>query len=112
MLMGEVWATCRGWWPPSGPEIGLSGPVIDSLLVSAFEGPRGGWDYFRVSVALVLSDLNRISPSIKGGLLRITFIAFQVFSWNSVSVLLKTGFPGVYFLLGKFQEWVIDFLKV
>lgn len=30
-------------------------------------------------VAPVLSDLNRISSSIKGGLLRITFIAFQVF---------------------------------
>lgn len=31
---GEVWATCRGWWPSRGPEICLSWPVIDSLLGS------------------------------------------------------------------------------
>lgn len=30
----EVWATCRGWWPPCGPDICLSWPVIDSLLRS------------------------------------------------------------------------------
>lgn len=75
------------WWERCGPpaeadglpeaqKSAFQGPWLTACL---FEGPRGCWDYFRVYVAPVLSDLNRISSSIKGGLLRITFIAFQVF---------------------------------
>lgn len=78
---GMMW-----WWERCGPpaEVGglpeaqksaFQGPWLTACL---FEGPRGCWDYFRLYVAPALSDLNRISSSIKGGLLRITFIAFQV----------------------------------
>lgn len=74
-----------------------------------FEGPRGCWDYFRVYVAPVRSDLHRLSPSIKDGRLRITFIVF----WKHVRVLLKTGFSGVCFLLTQILRiYVTDFLKV
>lgn len=61
-------------------------------------------------MALVLSDLNRISLSIKGGLLCITFIAFQVFwetfksppkNWISWSVFSFREILGIHCRLSK-----------
>lgn len=77
------------------PEICLARLWLTACLF--LWGLRGCWDYFRVYVAPAHSHLNRISSSIKGGLLCITFIAFQVFletcksppknwiSWNVLS---------------------------
>lgn len=98
---GEVWATCRGWWPSRGPEICLSWPVIDSLLGSLKAQEVAGiisvymWHQF---VQIYIESPSALKVDYFT-LLLLLFKCFFFFFWKHVRVLLKTGFPGVCFLL-------------